>query len=572
MSWGTELWDQTDSIALHMQKGIDSCEKFSHFLKEKCSLENEYALKLKRIVKSYQPKRKEEDCEFTCTKAFQDMISEINDIAGQHECIAENLTSRTVKNLQLLIQQLKNDRRKHLQENAKQNSSMQNQWQQLDRLKKQYEKTFRESEKARELFLRADADINLSRAEVEKARTIMKQKQQFCDSAKCEYASELQKTNSYQREHFDRLMPEITQRLQDLEESRINSMMSFYKECVDIERKVMPIISKCIDGMEKASGLVSSSTDTKVVIDKYKSGFLPPGDIPFEELCLENDSPDKVSPAVSVQSITRGDAGKSKSPAAPAKPKKKANKILGLFGASKNDEVKEDFSHLPPNQQKKKLLQQINSLKTSVAKETAERDGMLKLQDVYQKNPALGDAQLLGKQLDESAHELENLIAEMQKFQMYLAEVDGTAPQQESWSTNQSVNKIQTRSEGHLQPVQASSNEDQDDQSLQSFDMESQNLDLNLDVKMINKAKDGFSDVSDGSFDGPEESLNTAPEAELGFCTALYPFTAQNEQSLSMAEGEQFTILEQDQGDGWIRVRNSSGAKGFVPCSYVKCQ
>lgn len=39
----------------------------------------------------------------------------------------------------------------------------------------------------------------------------MKQKQQFCDSAKCEYAAELQKTNSYQREHFDRLMPEITQ-------------------------------------------------------------------------------------------------------------------------------------------------------------------------------------------------------------------------------------------------------------------------------------------------------------------------------------------------------------------------
>lgn len=75
--------------------------------------------------------------------------------------------------------------------------------------------------------------------------------------------------------------------------------------------------------------------DIKVVIDKYKSGFLPPGDIPFEELSIENDSPDKVSPAVSVQSLTRGDAGKSKPTAAPAKPKKKTNKILGLFGASK---------------------------------------------------------------------------------------------------------------------------------------------------------------------------------------------------------------------------------------------
>lgn len=41
----------------------------------------------------------------------------------------------------------------------------------------------------------------------------------------------------------------------------------------------------------------------------------------------------------------------------------------------------------------------------------------------------------------------------------------------------------------------------------------------------MNKGKDGFSDASDGSFDGPEENLNTASEAGLGLCMALYPFT-----------------------------------------------
>lgn len=34
--------------------------------------------------------------------------------------------------------------------------------------KKQYEKAFRESERARDQFNKADADINLSRADVEK--------------------------------------------------------------------------------------------------------------------------------------------------------------------------------------------------------------------------------------------------------------------------------------------------------------------------------------------------------------------------------------------------------------------
>lgn len=60
------------------------------------------------------------------------------------------------------------------------------------------------------------------------------------------------------------------QRLQDLEESRINSMTSLYKECVDTERKVMPIVSKCIDGMEKASNLVSSSTVRLMLIRTFQ--------------------------------------------------------------------------------------------------------------------------------------------------------------------------------------------------------------------------------------------------------------------------------------------------------------
>lgn len=72
------------------------------------------------------------------------------------------------------------------------------------------------------------------------------------------------------------------------------------------------------------------------MIDKYKSGFLPPGDIAFEELSSDNSgSSEKISPAASISSLTRGDAGKPKPTIAPAKAKKKTNKILGLFSGSK---------------------------------------------------------------------------------------------------------------------------------------------------------------------------------------------------------------------------------------------
>lgn len=37
-----------------------------------------------------------------------------------------------------------------------------------------------------------------------------------------------------------------------------------------------------------------------------------------------------------------------------------------------------------------------------------------------------------------------------------------------------------------------------------------------------------------------------------------------------MSVGQQFAIVDRDQGDGWTQVRASDGAIGFVPTSYVK--
>ena len=37
------------------------------------------------------------------------------------------------------------------------------------------------------------------------------------------------------------------------------------------------------------------------------------------------------------------------------------------------DDTKEDYSHLPPNQQKKSLMQKLEKISAAVVKETAER-------------------------------------------------------------------------------------------------------------------------------------------------------------------------------------------------------
>lgn len=47
---------------------------------------------------------------FSTCRAFVQMLNEINDMAGQHELISENLNIHIVKNISILAKELKEDR------------------------------------------------------------------------------------------------------------------------------------------------------------------------------------------------------------------------------------------------------------------------------------------------------------------------------------------------------------------------------------------------------------------------------------------------------------------------------
>lgn len=93
-------------------------------------------------------------------------LNEVNDQAGQREVIAENLQANVLRELNILVKDFKEDRKKHLQEGARLMATLAGQIGNLERARKAYEKAFREAERAVENYQRADADLNLSRAEV----------------------------------------------------------------------------------------------------------------------------------------------------------------------------------------------------------------------------------------------------------------------------------------------------------------------------------------------------------------------------------------------------------------------
>ena len=401
MSWGRELWDQYEAIVSHTQKGIDFFEKYGQFVEQRCKIEQEYASKLRRLVKTYTPKKKndEDDYQFTCTKEYKNALKELGCQAGQHEVIAENLSTAVVKELASLVKQLKEDRRKQIIERARIREQLQSSFSTLNKTKDKYEKAFGTSERALDLYRKADSDLNLSRAEVEKQRLNSTIKSQQYDDSKTEYASQLQKTNQAQTKYYTEELPSVFQNFQDLEEKRIKCIKNFIVKSVEVEREVRPIISQCLDDMEKSSESINEKEDSRLVVEKYKSGFQPPGDIPFHDLNVDTNRNSVVG----------------------TKRSGSFRKTSGIFQFrlfSNNTNNKDDFSHLPPNQRRKKLQGKIEEFAGKISKETGARDGLMKMKQVYESNPALGDPMSIQGQLTDNGQRLDKLRAEQKKYQV----------------------------------------------------------------------------------------------------------------------------------------------------------
>ncbi|XP_035914236.1 formin-binding protein 1-like isoform X3 [Anopheles stephensi] len=595
-TWGKELWDQFDNLATHTQKGIDFFERFGNFIRDRSAIEVEYALKLRRLVKNYQPKKSKEDeeNEFSSLIAFKNVLKEVADLAGQREVVAENLQNQVLQGIMLLAKILREERKKALNQGAGLTQSLHTQIGTLDRAKRSYEKAFREAEKAIESYHKADADFHLSRADVEKQRVNMNIRNSQSEDAKSEYANQLQITNKQQQQHYQIALPEVFNKLQELDEKRTRGMKEFIKRAADVEYEVSPIIARCLEGMVKAADSINEKDDSMIVIEKYQSGFQPPGDIPFEDLS-------KPDPDAANNSQTHNSSTGLNHMTGKGTTKDKLKKRVGIFGiftGNKNnlttDGLKEDFSDLPPTQRRKKLTAKVQELQQKVAQEQAASDGLMKMKGVYEANSMLGDPRTVEEQLNESVNRLDRLRHELLRYQKLLEQANNQTFIQHSPQSNRVIQNGQ-RSSRHSNG--SSNHENSHDDNGEDHPDDAGSLSRSASESSVQQAQNGLNINNNGSSASPESGLGTShtslpgsgqgstneqpmneeyyeADAPLGTCRALYPFDATSEGSIPMSEGEELQVIEVDQGDGWTRVRRFSSKgweEGFVPTSYIEC-
>uniref|UniRef100_A0A8C9X174 Thyroid hormone receptor interactor 10 n=1 Tax=Sander lucioperca TaxID=283035 RepID=A0A8C9X174_SANLU len=476
MDWGTDLWDQYDHIEKHTQSGHDLVDRYIKFVRERTEIEQNYAKQLRSLSRKYAKRGSKE--EFSNHASLQEILNELNDYAGQRELIAENMMTGICVELTKYLQDLKLERKTHLSDAKKAQQNLEISLKNLESSKKRFAKEWAEAEKATQQAEKIENDLNATRLDAEKAKQHAHARTHTAEECRNDYAAQLQKYNKEQNFFYYTEIPQIFNKMQDMDERRIRRLAEGYCQFADIEKKVLPIITKCLDGISTAGKKINEKQDSILFIEQHKSGFERPADIEFEDY---------------IQGIKPATSDSSLNP-----PKARAK--LWPFSKKNKAHAAEDFSHLPPEQRKKKLQAKIDDITKELQKTQDQSDALEKMKGVYEKNPQMGDPSSLEPQISETAQNIGRLRGELAKYEVITRDAAEQPP------------NIYTE-----------------------FD-------------------DEFDDV----------------ETPVGQCTALYTFEGNSEGTVSITEGEMLTIMEEDKGDGWMRVLRASGEEGYIPSSYVK--
>ncbi|XP_074059809.1 cdc42-interacting protein 4 isoform X2 [Macrotis lagotis] len=538
MDWGTELWDQFEVIERHTQWGLDLLDKYVKFVKERTEVEQSYAKQLRSLVKKYLPKRSTKDdpeSKFSQQQSFMQVLQELNDFAGQRELVAENLTVQVCLELAKYSQDIKQERKMHFQEGRRAQQQLENGLKQLENSKRKFERDCREAEKAAQTAERLDQDINATKADVEKAKQQAHVRSHMAEESKNEYAAQLQRFNRDQAHFYFTEMPQIFDKLQDMDERRTARLGASYGLLSETELQVMPIIGKCLEGMKVAAAAVDPKNDSQVLIGLHKSGFTRPGDVEFE------DFSQPMTRAPSDNSLGVPPDGRP-DPRGPVRNRPKR----WPFGKKNKTVVTEDFSHLPPEQRRKKLKQQLEERGRELQKEIDQREALKKMKDVYEKTPQMGDPASLEPRISETLGNIERLKLEIQKYETWLAEAENRVLGNRSDSLGR-----------HGRPPEPPTGAPPDTNNCAS-DKESPEA----------PPSDEGTDTS--IYTEFEEDFEEEPAFPIGHCVAVYQFEGSSEGTISMDEGEDLCLMEEDKGDGWTRVRRKQGGEGYVPTSYLR--
>uniref|UniRef100_A0A8C2E9W9 Thyroid hormone receptor interactor 10b n=1 Tax=Cyprinus carpio TaxID=7962 RepID=A0A8C2E9W9_CYPCA len=519
------LQDQHDVIERHTQSGLDLLERYVKFVKDRAEVEQNYAKQLRNLSKKYSRRgvKEDQDTKLINQQPFQDVLNELNNYAAHREQLSEIMTVNICVELSRNLQELRQERKNHLCEVKKAQQNLESSFKLLETSKKRFEKEWREAEKANQQTERVQQEVSATKADVEKAKQHAHFRVHLADECKNEYALQLQRYNQEQNNLYHSEIPSVYKKLQEMEERCIKLLADGYVQFSETEKNMLPNINKCLDAIISTGRNINEKQETMALIEQYRSGAVPPADVEFEDYsqtvrAAASDNTVTHLPKVRIKQLFH-----------------KKNKVGTVWSNSFLLEIciqmchkqfktfihlfweppsLEDLSRLPPDQRSRRLQEKINDIQKELQRETEKSEALMKMKGVYEQNSQLGDPSSLQPQIIQIAHNIARLRGELNKYQVH------------THTHTHTCIYITVVSDPSVSP--------------------SDNI---------------YECEFDDDFD---------VDVPIGQCTALYDFDGSSEGAVSMQVGEQLSLMQEDQGDGWVRVQRANGDVGYVPASYIQ--
>ena len=76
-----------------------------------------------------------------------------------------------------------------------------------------------------------------------------------------------------QSQFYTKLMPAVFQSLQDMDERRVKCLQTFMRKSAQTEQDVLPIISQCLEGVQRCTDSIDEKEVSRQIKNKYSFLF-----------------------------------------------------------------------------------------------------------------------------------------------------------------------------------------------------------------------------------------------------------------------------------------------------------
>jgi len=564
-TFGIDLKDQVPTIAEHVADGIAFLDEFRSFAKDRIQIEKEYAQKMEGLCRKYNSKRQkvaakpvtaqtirtEDEWDWTdksssTATAWTSLLQQTEVVARTRQQLADDLATAIVDVLKTIANRKEDARKKHVAFYQK--------------LRSDRDKAYTEKDKAKQAYDDACAEVQNLRAKIErgtgdqeKHNRQLEQAIIECNNRKNLYILAIGVAQSEKAKYFDVDIPELSNQLQQLNDTRIQAGQQLLTSYISLDTQAL---KSSIDHLNSALGAVGSidpEIDAAVFVRKAleKAQFDKDAQIQFTFMPWNGGG----NPSVIIdrdESMIVDDAAAIFLNNNLVKNKRKLNEV---------------------NNELSKKSQEVAKLKEKIAS-FAQGPKYGAFDDV---NEVLADAQrhvtVISTYKAKYETEIElitasigdtGLQAKAHEFKSTSFTIPTTCDYCETTVWGLTKQGMTCKACGYNCHAKCEMKVPPNCTRVKG------KIDRQKSISRSNGPKSRGSRAGRArSSDSPSSLAVSSNLTALSHAFAIYDYDAANPDEISMREGDEISIIEPDDGSGWIKIRFNSN-QGLVPANYIE--